>query len=1044
MAREHGISDSFLGGGEPADMNLAAPFAADLWSSNSGGSWGTPANWSNGEPTTTDDVQIAVAGITVTVGTGVAADAGTMEVTNSTLDIDGGTLYTVQSATFRGAFDMSAGTYTMTGYGASFYDPVSFSGGTIDALSGNVELIDGGVLSGTLTGAGALDVVSGVTYINAGFSATISSIVVGLNNGQLGFDTNFTYAKNFTELQNGVIDLFGHTLTLTGPTLLEGVVGNGKLVESATMTLGNPTFTTYLDNGLVLDDTGTIVQNGNIAMGANDSGARIVVAKSGKYFLNSNWSLSNPATVATINDAGLFEKEAGGKTSLITASFTSTSTGTVAVQIGTLLLDGLVNSLAGTMSGAGTLAVSGGQTTLASKIALNVATFAQQGGLLLVNHPLTYGGTWDMTGGVLDLNGTAAKLTLAGLVNLDGGTLTSFGGTMAINGTANFADVVIGGPTTLLIDGTVDQTASIGFGYSSNPTADIAAGASWVLEGDSAILGSFGLINNSGTFIDPNGSGDALVQCEFVNSGTLTVDNSTLTLAGISTLGGTLNGTGLLDLAGPTQLASGVAMTVAALAVDNASIALSGNLSYANIFIESGNNGALYLDGYTLTLTGRTSLDSGVLAGGGTLVASGATVIGNYAVGGASSLEISGTAEQSGSLNLGPQQGEGDLVIEAGASYTLDDDDYIYGGGAVVNNGTFTASSTGTSQIDAILFAASSGTIRVNDQTLQLADGGYLAGSISGAGTLQLDGNSSVYQVQSGLGITTGGLQVSNNITLALTAGASYGGDFQLNGGIIELGTNTLSLTGTTTISSGILDGPLTGGGTGTLVASGSTTLSSLIVQSGAVLSITGTAEQSGNVYVGEQSGLTQPASPEELVVAAGATYTLDANASILNNGTLLVAGTLVASGDGSGTLATTVVDNGVIAANLGTLDILSAVGGSGVFSIGTGGLLQFANTATFGGSNDINFTAGGGALTLDDPATFAATLVNFSTGDSIGLANFNEASLTGTYANGADTQITFSDGQGDSVTLTFSTAQTLTNFHYETGPQGLATILHT
>jgi hypothetical protein len=80
----------------------------------------------------------------------------------------------------------------------------------------------------------------------------------------------------------------------------------------------------------------------------------------------------------------------------------------------------------------------------------------------------------------------------------------------------------------------------------------------------------------------------------------------------------------------------------------------------------------------------------------------------------------------------------------------------------------------------------------------------------------------------------------------------------------------------------------------------------------------------------------------------------------------------------------------------------------------------------------------------LYDAGAFAphATLVNFSTGDSIGLYDFND-SLTGTYANTGHTQITFSDGSGDSVTLTFSTAQTLTNFHYGTGPQGLATIFH-
>jgi hypothetical protein len=151
----------------------------------------------------------------------------------------------------------------------------------------------------------------------------------------------------------------------------------------------------------------------------------------------------------------------------------------------------------------------------------------------------------------------------------------------------------------------------------------------------------------------------------------------------------------------------------------------------------------------------------------------------------------------------------------------------------------------------------------------------------------------------------------------------------------------------------------------------------------------------------------------------------------------------LSASGDGIGTITTTVVDSGVISANLGTLDLIGAISGTGLFAIGTGGLLQFANTATFGNAASIGFTSGGGALVLDDPTAFAGVLENFSTGDNIGLAGFDPSTLTGGYANGADTEITFSDAHGDSVTLTFSTAQTLSNFSYNVGPEGLATVHH-
>jgi hypothetical protein len=823
---------------------------------------------------------------------------------------------------------------------------------------------------------------------------------------------------------------------LSGTSQLDGVIGDGELIESSTMTLGAPPVITVLDNGLVLHDSGTIVQDGTVAMGASDSGAKIQIAKVGKYEINGNWSLTNPATVGFIGNAGLFEKASGARTSVVDASFTSS--GTVTVEIGTLLLNGLVNSLAGSVNGGGTLAVAGGQTTLANKIALDISAFDQQGGLLVLNHALTYAGAWDLTGGVLNLNEPAAKLTLTGQANLDGGTLTSFGGAVTIDGTANFANVVIGGPTTLTINGTVDQTASISFGLSSNPVATIAAGASWIIEGDSAILGSFGLITNDGNFTDPNGSGDAVVQAELVNAGTLTVDNSTLTLAGASLLGGTLTGTGLLDLQGGTTLQSGVKINVASLAVDNATTSIGANLSYAGIFLESGNLAALNLNSNVLSVSGRTSLDSGTLAGGGTLAVSGPAVIGNYNIGDNSVLAISGAAEQNGNVNLDPYPiGEGAITIAASGSYTLDDDFNIAGPGTIENAGVFTASGTGTSQISAAF--TNTGKLQINDQLLQFADGGSFAGSISGAGTLQFDniGGGSTYALETGVAIASDGWQIENNVTTVLATNVAYAGEFDLGIATVDLSGDTLTLSGTATLIGSTLTG------TGTALVSGSGTINGVNVLQGAVLAITSVAEQVGALTVGDAPGGTKPPSTATLDIGAGATYTLDANQSIFGNGTVSVAGTLLAAGDGAGTITTTVVDTGVIAANLGTLDLISAIGGSGVFSIGSNALLEFGTLSTLTASDTVSFTSGSSALVLDTPDNIGAILANFSSGDEIALGGFDVGTLTATFANQSDTAVKFSDSSGDTVTLTFSTAQTLTNYSYGAGPLGLETITH-
>ena len=199
------------------------------------------------------------------------------------------------------------------------------------------------------------------------------------------------------------------------------------------------------------------------------------------------------------------------------------------------------------------------------------------------------------------------------------------------------------------------------------------------------------------------------------------------------------------------------------------------------------------------------------------------------------------------------------------------------------------------------------------------------------------------------------------------------------------------------------------------------------------MLEVTGNAEQTASINV----------TSAELLVAGGASYALDANNSILGNGTLAVAGTLTAAGDGVETISTNVVDSGVIAANLGTLELSGAVTGSGAFSIGTLGLLQFGPSATVAASDSVSFTGGTGALVLDDPTTFSATIADFAKGDTIGLYGFGDT-LTFSPVQGFNTQINVSDGQGDSVILTFATAQNVNNFSYGAGPQGLTSVMHT
>ena len=105
----------------------------DSWIGKSD-SWGNAADWSGGVPTAQQQVQIDVAGVTVTIGSGVAAVCYTLNVQGSTLSLAGGTLYTVAGATLNGIYLQSSGTYTAGGTGAVFDQALLMSGGTIDLL----------------------------------------------------------------------------------------------------------------------------------------------------------------------------------------------------------------------------------------------------------------------------------------------------------------------------------------------------------------------------------------------------------------------------------------------------------------------------------------------------------------------------------------------------------------------------------------------------------------------------------------------------------------------------------------------------------------------------------------------------------------------------------------------------------------------------------------------------------------------------------------------------------------------------------------------
>ena len=430
------------------------------------------------------------------------------------------------------------------------------------------------------------------------------------------------------------------------------------------------------------------------------------------------------------------------------------------------------------------ISLSSGEDSFKNGLTLGISRVLMANGTeqLTLTNSIGYGGEWDQLGGALWLNGPKVVLGLTGIVGLDGGLITGSGTISASAGSQiNIANADIEGVATLDVKGTVEQTANVGLGaqIGSASSIIIEQGAVWNLENNGSLGGragsasnSNGTIVNSGVLEKLNGSADSSVVGTLLSTGTITVGNSSLSLYGSGSIGGVVNGAGLLDLNGDFVLASGLQIGVEQLAIGNQSgvattVTLGANMSDANIW--SQDSGTLALAGSTLSLSGLTSLDGGTLTGAGTMSSSGATTLGGgFSVLQGAVLLLTGADEQAGAINIGDfsagaqPASTATVQIGAGASYVLDDDVSITG------NGTLAVAGAGGSLAAGVVSLnggglASIGSSVVDNGTIQ-ANSAQLSfiGPITGTGTISVSGGGS-------LDFTRGA--VASSITVAFASG---------------------------------------------------------------------------------------------------------------------------------------------------------------------------------------------------------------------------------------------------------------------------------
>jgi uncharacterized lipoprotein NlpE involved in copper resistance len=391
---------------------------------------------------------------------------------------------------------------------------------------------------------------------------------------------------------------------------------------------------------------------------------------------------------------------------------------------------------------------------------------------------------------------------------------------------------------------------------------------------------------------------------------------------------------------------------------------------------------ASFADGYTQTggsltvgaisVTGPLKLLGGASEGATAFTATGTTTLANYTLGGASSLAVSSTANETGQVTLGDGSDVGAAITVAAAGAYDVAGDFGIGQGAAsatfTNGGTLAKTAgSGTSVIGVSI--NSTGTISAASGELEFTGPtNVISGKLSGVGQVAFGAGVTTLSASS---ITVGTLGIYGTATVNLKVNPTFSGTFidSSNGtNTLNLGTHTLTLAGASGVFAGN-SGTADITGSGTLANKSELTLSNVIVGGTVKISNAKTINQTGQVTLGDGSG----GIPSITNLSTGAyDFTADTGlgannaASVFTNQGLLEK-TVGASGQGS-IISLAVTNSGTIEARAGGL----------IFS---GSLV---NTGTISGAASVE-VVGGASVTLN-----AGTVLSVANFDLLNASTLN------------------------------------------------------
>jgi fibronectin-binding autotransporter adhesin len=851
-------------------------------------------------------------------------------------------------------------------------------------------------------------------------------------------DTVSTYGATITVTAGTLVNASGATITA-----LQGAGGarnlNVELDNQGTLTVSgsqlltiNRTSADHQNNTVgTIDVSGgdlTIVQSGTTPTFANFG---TITIGAGRTFTVSGGTLSQSA--GTIGGAGTLALSS--TTASFNTNFTNATTGLTMVSStfngpGTLtnatgksltLVSSTIGAAVtnqGILTGTGNSSIPGTLTSVAGSTLRVQGNNTQGAGTLTIGQGFTNNGAIELTDSV-STYGATLVVPNSSVTNASGGTITALPGA----GGQRTLDMNLTNAGTITVSGSQGLTITkLSATYTNTGTIDVTGG--------------------NLTFNLTSGSNPTLA-----NSGTITVGSGrTLTVSGgtLNQTAGSIGGSGTLSLTGTTaNFTTSFSNATTGLTIYQTSFNGPGTLTNATA--------------KTLTITGSTI--NAPFVNQGTLVTNGFSVIGGSlttAAGDTIRVEGSNTA---GQANLSVTNG-----FTNNGAIVLTDIVSTYGAILGVTNGTLTNAVGGT-------IAALPGAGGLRQLNAQLDNQGTL--TVSASQGMSINRNSSAHTNSGSISLAGGNLTVNQGgttpsitttgaITLAsgrtltvsggainLNAGAIVGGTLALSSTTANLAISLSNATVAVTLTNSTVNGPGTfTNASGQLLTMASSTINAPFVNQG-FLNSAGTSAINGSLttVAGDtirlqgngnygQSGLTVSSgfTNNGAILLTDSTSTYGAVLTVAS-GTLTNSSTgTINAQPGSGGLRTLTAE----VANAGTLTVSGAQGltlskasaahtNSGTIDV-SGGSLTVVNSGVTGSlTNTGTLTIGASrTLTINNGGSFTQSGTIGGTG-TLALAAVNSATFNNSFTNaitGLTLQATTVNGPG---TITNAAGKTLT-----------------